>query len=279
MVSRRPSRISDLNFWIIKGRSLVRRLIHKCKVCLRYEGPHYQVPPPPPLPEFRVTEQPPFSSTGVDFAGPMYIRYPGNKETSKVWLCLFICAVIRAVHLELVPDMSTSAFFRCLKRFVARRGIPSRFISDNAQTFKCAAKMLQAMLKQSEVQQYLTNNKILWTFNVEKAPWWGGIFELMVKSTKRCLRKVVGRVKLYYDELQTVLVEIESVINSRPLTYISADDLDEPITPSHFLCGRRILSLPDGLSEDINSDEEFSLSTQPELTRRLKHLNAMINQF
>ena len=197
------------NFWIIKGRSLVRRLIHKCKVCLRYEGPHYQVPPPPPLPEFRVTEQPPFSSTGVDFAGPMYIRYPGNKETSKVWLCLFTCAVIRAVHLELVPDMSTSAFFRCLKRFVARRGIPSRFISDNAQTFKCAAKMLQAMLKQSEVQQYLTNNKILWTFNVDKAPWWGGIFERMVKSTKRCLRKVVGRAKLYYDELQTVLVEIE----------------------------------------------------------------------
>ena len=263
------------NFWIIKRRSLVR----KCKVCLRYEGPHYQVPPPPPLPEFRVTEQPPFSSTGVDFAGPMYIRYPGNKETSKVWLCLFTCAVIRAVHLELVPDMSTSAFFRCLKRFVARRGIPSRCISDNAQIFKCAAKMLQAMLKQSEVQQYLTNNKILWTFNVEKAPWWGGIFERMVKSTKRCLRKVVGRAKLYYDKLQTVLVEIESVINSRPLTHISADDLDEPITPSHFLCGRRILSLPNGLSEDINSDEEFSLSTQPELTRRLKHFNAMINQF
>lgn len=70
----------------------------------------------------------PFGSTGVDFAGPLYIRYPGNKNTSKVWLCLFTCAVIRAVHLDLVPDMSTSAFLRCLKRFVARRGIPQRIM-------------------------------------------------------------------------------------------------------------------------------------------------------
>lgn len=138
--------------------------------------------------------------------------------------------------------------------------------------------MLQMMLKQPEICQYLASNKILWTFNVEKAPWWGGLFERMIKSTKRCLRKVVGRAKLYYDELLTVLIEIEGVINSRPLTYLSSDDLDEPLTPSHFLCGRRILTLPDGLSEDNNSDEEFTPS-QPELTRRLKYLNATLNQF
>ena len=264
-------------YWIIKGRSLVRKLIHHCTICKRYEGLHYQVPPPPPLPKFRVSEQPPFTYTGVDFAGPLYIRYPGSSETSKVWLCLFTCCVIRAVHLDVVPDMTTTAFLRCLKRFVARRGLPKRIVSDNGQTFKCAAKILQTMLNQRKVQQYLSGNNIQWTFNVERAPWWGGVFERMIKFTKRCLRKIIGQSKLYYDELITVLDEIEAVINSRPLTYLSPEDLDEPLTPSHFLCGRRILSLPDGLSQE-ELDEEFTV-TPSDFSRRLKHLNATLNLF
>ncbi len=79
-------------------------------------GPHYKIPPPPPLPEFRVSEQPPFTFTGVDFAGPLYVHYPGGTETSKVWLCLFTCCVIWAIHLDLVPNMTTTAFLRCLKK-------------------------------------------------------------------------------------------------------------------------------------------------------------------
>jgi len=89
---------------------------------------------------------------------------------------------------------------------------------------------------------------------------------------------VIGSAKLFYDELLTVLIEIEAIINSRPLTYLSTEDMDEPLTPSHFLCGRRILTLPDGISEDANSDEEFML-TQPEFNRCLKYLNTTLNQF
>ena len=92
--------------------------------------------------------------------------------------------------------------------------------------------MLQALQRQDGVQQYLTNQKIQWTFNVEKAPWWGGIFERMIRSTKRCLRKEVDKARLYNDELSTVLVEIEAVINCMSLTYLSAEDLEEPLTPS-----------------------------------------------
>ena len=65
----------------------------------------------------------------------------------------------------------------------------------------------------------------------------GGIFERMVQSTKRCLRKIVGQSGLNYDELLKVVTEVESIINSRPLSYISSDDLEEPLTPSHFLTG------------------------------------------
>jgi len=101
----------------------------------------------------------------------------------------------------------------------------------------------------------------------------------MIKSTKRCLRKVVGRARLYYDELLTAITEIEGIVNSRPLTFLSAEDMDEPLTPSHFLCGRRILTLPHGLTEDTVSDqEEFTLS-RSDLTRRLRYLDATLNQF
>lgn len=198
-------------FWIIKGRSLVRKIVRKCTICRRYEGAHYQVPPPP---DFRITESPPFSSTGVDFAGPFYVRYPSSENSNKVWLCLFTCCVVRAVHLDLVPDMTASAFLRCLKRFVARRGFPRKMISDNGKTFKGAARTLRALMKQPEVQQYLSGNGLQWIFNIERAPWWGRMFERLIKSTKRCLRKVVGRARLHYDELITFLMEIEGVINS-----------------------------------------------------------------
>ena len=116
--------------------------------------------------------------TTIDFAGPMHAK------ESKVWTCLFTCCITRAVHLELVPDMMTTTFIRCLKRFEARRGLPINIISDNAKTFKAAAKLIQTVFEHKEVKDYLLHTGIEWTFNPEKAPWWGGLFERMVKSTK-----------------------------------------------------------------------------------------------
>ena len=87
-----------------------------------------------------------------------------------------------------------------------------------------------------------------WNFNLEKAPWWSGLFERMIRSTKRCLHKVVGRAKFSYDEMHTPIVEIETIINSQPMGYLDSDDLEQPLTPSHLLVGRRLLSLPDHLT-------------------------------
>ena len=87
------------------------------------------------------------------------------------------------------------------------------------------------------MQDHLSQRRADLTFNVEKAPWWGGVFECLVRSTKRCLKKMVGRSRLSLDELNTVLAEVEAIINSRPLSYISSDDLEEPLTPSHLLTG------------------------------------------
>jgi len=152
------------------------------------------------------------------------------------------------VHLEIVFDMSTTAFLRRVKRFAAQRGLPQRFLSDNAKTFKGAAKELKTICESPDTKSNLSFQGIEWCFNLEKAPWLGGLFERMIKSTKRCLCKVVGRAAFSYDEMHMAIVEIEAIVNSRPLSYIHPDDLEQPLTPSHLLVGRRLLSLPDHLT-------------------------------
>ncbi len=104
--------------------------------------------------------------------------------------------------------------------------------------------MLRDILKHPEVERLLP--QMQWTFNLEKAPWWGGIFERMVKSFKRCMRKTIGRGRLTLDELQTAATEVEMMVNSHLLTYISMDSIQEAVTPSHLMTGRRLMSLPDG---------------------------------
>ena len=190
-------------FWIVKGRNLVKSIIRQCQICRRHEGRPCSAPPAPPLPPFRVEEAPPFSFTGVDFAGPVYVRSDSDNTPRKVWICLYTCCVVRAVHLDIVPDLSTPAFIRSFRRFVARRGVPRQILSDNGKTFKAAARSLK---------------EVKWKFNIPKAPWWGGVFERMIGCTKRCLRKIVGQAKFSQDEL-TALTEVEMVINSRPLSY------------------------------------------------------------
>lgn len=159
-------------YWIIGGRSLVRSVVHKCVICKRFEGKPFAAPPAPPLPSFRVNVSSPFLFTAVDFAGPMFLKDKGGPCSSKVWIALFTCCVSRAVHLELVPDMTTTTFVRCLKRFTARRGLPKKIVSDNAKTFKATAKLINTVLNQREVQDYLSNVGVEWSFNLEKAPWW-----------------------------------------------------------------------------------------------------------
>ena len=107
--------------------------------------------------------------------------------------------------------------------------------------------------------------------------WWGGMFERMIQSRKRCLRKTIGSARLTYDELLTAVTEVEMILNSRPLSYLSPDDVEEPLTPSHLLIGRRVLTLPEPTSdEDSNFDADLS---RTDLTRRMRHLSKTVDNF
>ena len=259
-------------FWIVKGRQFLRTLLSKCKVCKRFNSKPLIGPPPPPLPDFRVQTAPPFSFIGVDHAGPLYL-----KNGSKVWICLFTCCLVRAVHLELVPDLTAESFIRCLRHFSARRGVPQKVVSDNSKTFRSANKVLKALMESPEVEHHLLDKRIQWTFILEKAPWWGGFYERLVQSTKRCLRKAIGKARMDYDELATVLVEVEATLNSRPISYLSSEDLEEPLTPSHLLMGRRLCSLPSPVNIS-DEDPEFGV-TASNLTRRMVYLNTVLQNF
>ena len=147
-------------------------------------------------------------------------------------------------------------------------------MSDNAQTFKTVAKFLSSLFELPEVQDLLLNHKIKWRFNLELAPWWGGFFERMTRCVRRCLKKILKNAKLTYDELSTAVMEVECELNSRPLTYVSSDDTEEPLTPSHRLTGRRVLSIPDEVATAEEDETDVEL-----LTRKQRFFSTLLGQF
>lgn len=267
-------------FWIVRGREAVKKSLRHCVVCQKVEGLPYRPPSLPDLPSYRVSEDPPFSNTGLDFAGPLYVKGLRNDESStpkttstKVWVLLLTCAATRAVHLELVRGLDVPTFLLAIRRFVSRRGLPAVFISDNAKTFKGAARELQKIVRSQEVLRYLAGNHVTWKFIVDLAPWWGGFWERMVKTMKLSLKKSIGRSTVTYDELATILTEIESIINARPITYLYDDQesVSYALSPSHLIYGRMITTMP-------NSSHFEIVSTNTTLTRRAKHQRNVLRQ-
>ena len=126
----------------------------------------------------------------------------------KMYIVLFSCCVTRAIHLELTYDLSASSFLNVLKSFASRRGTPSLIISENAKTFKATAKLLRKFSLNQDIGHYMEGHRIKWRFNLSPCPWAGGLFERMVKSVKRCLRKVLGNARLNPEELTTLMTEI-----------------------------------------------------------------------
>ena len=156
----------------------------------------------------------------------------------KVWVCLFTCVAVRAIHLEIV-DLSAEEFLLALRRFIARRGKPQQIVLDNAPQFKLTKSSVDAAwenaIRDSDVQSHITEQRIKWLFIVQLSPWMGAFYERLVGISKMALRKAIGKAYLTMLQLQTFWTETE-LINSRPLVYLR-EDLNDRIapTPSYFL--------------------------------------------
>jgi len=234
-------------FCIVRGRCAIRAKIHECVRCKRVEAkPKPQLLGQLPLARLKPGDV--FSNTGVDYAGPIYIKGgPVRKPTfTKGYVAVFVSLSVKAVHLEPVTELTTSAFIATLRRFIARRGIPSTMWSDNGTNFVGAAKELKELIRSPEVADHCTHQRINWKFIPEYAPHFGGLWEAAVRSFKQHLRRVVGEVRLTYEELATVLAQVEACLNSRPLTPLpEPSDGIEALTPGHFLIGKPLTALPD----------------------------------
>ncbi|UYV64990.1 hypothetical protein LAZ67_3002675 [Cordylochernes scorpioides] len=216
-------------FWIIRGRKTIKKIISKCIACKRLKEKSLQRPMAA-LPENRIGLGKPFQITGVDLLGPLHL-----KEGGKVWVAAFTCAVYRAIHLELVKSLETGVFMMALHRFICRRGRPEKIYSDNGTNFAKLNRIFKR-LDWIRIERETSIKRIQWIFIPPSAPWWGGFWERMVRTIKEMLIKMLGHRKLKYVQLQTALCEIESIINNRPLTYVSEDDNDlKPLTPNEFL--------------------------------------------
>lgn len=216
-------------FWIIKNRKAVHRVIKKCVTCKRYSKVTTTVPITP-LPENRVKDARVFQVSGIDLAGPLYL-----KDGSKVWVVIFTCGVYRAVHIETVESINTEQFILALFRFISKCGRISIIYTDCGTNFVKSAALF-GRLDWKKIQEATNVHRIQWIFNPPASPWWGGFWERMVRTMKEYLRKILGQSKLNKVQLDTTLAFVESLMNSRPLTYINEDPDDLiPLTPAAFL--------------------------------------------
>lgn len=220
------------------------------------------MPPIPPLPAERVTRSSPFTETGLDYLGPLYVRDETSEE-KKVWICLFTCLAVRAIHLEVVSDLSAEQFLLCLRRFIALYGAPRQIYSDNASQFKLTKETIDKawndVQTDVDVQSYTSEQNIQWHFITTSAPWMGGFYERLVGLVKRSLRKTLGKSRVTQDQLTTVVTEIAAVLNTRPLVYLS-DDINSGsvLSPQCFL--RMKGDVKPGTPEwDVQQDPDFTL--------------------
>ncbi|XP_062557443.1 uncharacterized protein LOC134222316 [Armigeres subalbatus] len=239
-------------YWPLGGRNLAKKIVHQCQRCFRAKPSTIQQLMGE-LPAARVSVSRPFSKTGVDYFGPVYLKEGRGRKPTKAYVAIFVCMATKAVHMELVSDLSTERFLQALRRFFACRGRCSDVYSDNGTNFVGARNQIRelfVLLKEEKHRAAVTrecaDEGIYWHFNPPSAPHFGGLWEAAVRSAKFHILRVLGGNPVSHEDFTTLLAQVEGCLNSRPLTALSDDPLDlESLTPAHFLVGASLHALPD----------------------------------
>lgn len=247
-------------FYVIRLKNSVKQCVRNCKICTIYKHRiHNQIMAA--LPPERCTFSLPFTYTGIDFAGPFDVKTSRlrNSKIQKGYAAIFVCFSTRAIHLESCSELTSEAFLATFDRFVGRRGLPAKVFSDNGTNFVGASRALQREYRQflQKSEEHIVNkfglHGFTWNFIPPHAPHMGGLWEAGVKSMKSHMRKTAGNIKFTFEEFTTLLVRIESVLNSRPLSPISEDPSELiPLTPGHLLKGAPLVAVPECYSDNLS---------------------------
>ena len=229
------------------------------------------------LPRDRVNLVRPYLNVGVDYTGFIMVK-EGESEV-KYYLLILTCLSTRAIHLELLPNQSTEQFVLALVRFCNVYGIPEAIYSDNALSFVSGALVMQEVFTSDEFKSAFGTHSIKHIKIPLGAPWVGSVWERCIRTVKTCLRKAIGRQKLDYFRLTTVLSDIQSAVNQRPLTYRCSDDFGlEVISPSNFLNpyveNSLLIKNPKGLLSNTKARKVLieSLETRDSLLENFKEI-------
>ena len=271
------------HFWIVNGVSSIRRVLRRCHECKRQNamvGEQITAP----LPAVRVSSDShqliyPFAAVGIDYFGPLYVHagpltrsMRKNPKLHKRYGCIFTCLRYRAVHIELASDLTTDSFINAVTRFVARRGPPRVIYSDNGSNFRGAETDVVHALKtwdQERIGRELLRRDIQWYFNPPAASHQGGVWERLIRSVRKILHAMIGEHLVNEETLVTFLVEVEKILNSRPITRVSSDPSDlEPLTPNHILLLRHN---PCSAPSEFEDSDKFQA--------RWKRVHILANEF
>ncbi|XP_053691385.1 uncharacterized protein LOC128739909 [Sabethes cyaneus] len=256
---------------ILKIRSQVKKYAKSCIKCRELRGKP-TVPQMGNLPPERTTPFVfPFTSTGIDYFGPLCIKI--GRRLEKRWVVLFTCMTSRAIHLEVVPFLDTNSCIMAIRCFMSIRGLPQCIMTDNGTNFTGADKELKQLVRtldQPQIESSLSVRGVEWKFIPPGTPHFGGRWERLVRTVKTALRAMLRETHPTELVLRTALCEVMNVINNRPLTHISNDPQEpEPLTPNMLLLGR---------NNSIQFDHDFD---ERDLNCRAayKHAQVFVDRF
>ena len=232
--------IRSNGFHIVGGTSLVSSLIYKCVVCRKIRG-KAAAQQMANLPHKGCEDTPTFSHSGLDCFGPFHVKV-GRKECRRYGV-VFSCLSSRAIHIEVVDDLSTDSFINSLRCFIAIRGPVSTLHCDRGTNFVGAMNELQKAfgeMHHESVQQFLNSHQCQFVFNTPLSSHMGGAWERMIRTIRQVLNGLASnsRGRLNTSSLRTLFYEVMAIVNSRPISYLGIFDRHpqpEPLTPNHLL--------------------------------------------
>nr|XP_043874409.1 uncharacterized protein LOC122764147 isoform X1 [Solea senegalensis] len=264
--------------WIIKGRRLAKKMVDSCVVCRKNKAKQCQQIMAD-LPLERTGPASPFEFTTMDLFGPYEVKDEVKKRARlRVWGIVFCCMASRAIHTEVVSDMSSEGFLLAYQRFTSLRGHPRKLWSDPGTNFVGARPALEKLhkfldrLNRSELEDTAAKHGTEWSWKIHPAdsPHRNGAAEAAVKVVKRALSNLGGDGVFTWGEFQTFLFMAANLANERPIDARtqSREDCVEYITPNSLLLGR---ANPKGDPGD------FQFDGYP--YKRLKHIQAELSHF